>query len=301
MREALRLDCLAEYAIYCPDALFAPGSTRTIEDALQCAEAWPTLSCSQFDRDVSPACARPGTLAGEQPCLFSPQCESGSCTAFGEACGVCYAVAREGEACGTTKCEHGTFCDSANGYVCAVLPPEDDVPATAFIPELGQPCDPSIGCGGETRGQCARDPTHGDYTCQPWPMLGESCSSPRQCQYGDSYCADDMTCKALPGDGQACAGGRDHVCGPDQTCDTAAVVCRDLPRAGELCENVCATGLLCRCDEGGCAQRHCWRLRTAGEPCSDPADFCLPLATRCEAGVCVEVGMQDLFEAKCGM
>ena len=302
---AAREGCFAKYAVYCPDALFAVGSVRTIDDALACAAAWPAVTCASYERGATPACAVPGTRAANEKCLFGMQCASGLCTEFGRECGVCGGIAHEGETCGSSEgvCVRGTYCDEET-WKCVVSPPEDDVPATARVPELGEPCDLPVGCGGESRAQCARDGTTGEYRCQPWPTLGQACRG--WCLLGDSYCAQDMTCTALPLDGQPCAMDLqgDTVCALGHACDWAVApkICHAPPGAGEVCQGPCATGLLCLCDEGSdCAQRHCRHIRLAGEPCVDPVDACLSGATRCENGVCVEVGMQGLFEAKCGM
>ncbi len=99
-------------ARFCPDVMYAPGSTRTVEGTWACAEGWRDLACDALPS--YPPCATPGTRADGEPCIAAMQCASLACSAYGDACGVCSHLAADGEACDEaagTRCDEGLYCD----------------------------------------------------------------------------------------------------------------------------------------------------------------------------------------------
>src|SRR5262245_50481453 len=96
----------------CPDIMFAPGSTRTVDDLLECAAIYPTWPCADVAAERFPPCVTPGTRQVGEPCRFSSQCQSLECNLVGATCGTCARIAT-----GTEDC---TLPDvaCAPGYLC---------------------------------------------------------------------------------------------------------------------------------------------------------------------------------------
>src|SRR5262249_31869351 len=85
----------------CPEYFFLPGSTRTIDNMLQCAEAWRSMTCEEFLAGVHPACQTPGTIKAGAPCVTAPQCETLLCLGpTATSCGRCASFYPPGAPCG---------------------------------------------------------------------------------------------------------------------------------------------------------------------------------------------------------
>lgn len=302
-REPLEDPCPSA-AEWCPDFLFADGSGFDVQSAMACAETFKTFDCDKLNRGIYPDCVRlPGTRALGQPCKYSHQCESSTCgrgmdTAHA-GCGQCVTIGKLGDDCdaGATVCPDGTEC---TGGTCQ----------TQLIFNLpdGAPC--------ERYGQCAGIdycfPTlQGEMRCQAPLALGAPCVPQSLCNGGtctEGVCAPFVFDYAAVG-----ASCLDKLCAPGGWCRNSgemSALCVAQASVGEVCERDprlsaetqgnCATKeLQCRCQGDGCVP-HCLRVARVNEACSDPLVFCV-LGTRCDAGKCVGVESQGLFEEACGM
>jgi hypothetical protein len=215
--------CLENTAL-CPEYFFAPGSTRTIEGMLECAEGFRRLSCHEYLAGRRPPCATPGTLAEGEPCISPAQCRSSSCNNFsaGLSCGTCGRLFGPDEDCssgfpgGPVSCQIGDRCDpvthrcatipagapagsSCNTMticatdVCAVSAPAATEGTCEALPGPGSPCVLSLD---STNARCAKDafckysnPERSTGTCAAFAKEGEPCGTPA----GESY---DTPCEA---------------------------------------------------------------------------------------------------------
>lgn len=185
--------CMLRFAGACPDLLFAEGSSRTVEDVLECAETWQSWHCNVT---ISPPCAMAGSAALGDPCINGSQCESGTCSGsiLLDECGTCLQPKAVGEACESgDPCESGATCDT-DTHVCTLsdLPEEDPevVPRPAGgICQLLDVCE-----GGY---YCAFPPEGGTLECVPIPDervgAGAPCSGlTAPCEDGTQcYCTDE--------------------------------------------------------------------------------------------------------------
>ena len=201
-------------ARFCPDVMFAPGSTRSVEGVRACADDWRELGC---DAELGrPGCATPGTRALGEPCIASMQCASLVCSAFGDSCGICARVVGVDDPCHDAA---GLYCPDDFYCVEARCTPSSNLrPA-----RLGDECDPrSPRCG---RHECRADSDE-VYRCQPYPARGESCSESGRCAFEDSYCAVGQVCAAFPAVGESCGvdgfTGQAVWCGPGTYCSGVA-------------------------------------------------------------------------------
>ena len=285
--------CVANYARHCPDTMYAPGSTRTPEQVLACADDWRELAC---DAELGrPQCATPGTRAAGEPCIASIQCASLICTSYGNSCGICAQVVRVDEACDEAA---GVYCPDYHYCSEGACVPLESPRAPL---QLGAECDPNTtACG---RNDCRVD-TQGVYGCQPYPTLGQSCSETLTCAYGDSYCDINQICTAFPAVGESCGvdgfSGEPRWCGHDASCvgtDPEARICATLPGPGDVCTWLCAADRFCACDGAACESRHCVRWRYPGESCAEPGDECV--AGACDGGSCSKQTEHGQFDSVC--
>jgi hypothetical protein len=285
---------LSENAPSCPDLLFAPGSTRTVEGAASCANEWRQLDCGAS----SPACATPGTRLAGEDCVSGFQCAAQVCTREEDACGECAMLVGAGEACDYRLgliCEPGLYCDTTSGGVCA----EPDRDPTQAL-ELGEECNP--GSGTCYPNDCRAD-AQGVHRCQPYPTLGQDCSVRLTCAFGDSYCDLSHVCLEFPDVGEACGvdgfTGAAQWCAEGATCDRTQEppTCVDRPGANEACVGTCQAGLACYCDNDACQTKSCKRLRFPGEACAAPEDVCV--VSTCTAGTCIESSGAGLLAELC--
>jgi hypothetical protein len=322
----------------CPDLVFSPGATRTVEVLQACAAAYEKLPCDQVAAGILPDCVTPGTVALGAPCRFASQCASLSCG--GDAtCGMCVPSSHEGESCangelclGELTCMDGKCAPRSGSATGGAL-------GAACSEANGMPCQAGLHCDAATS-QCAG-----------YPMLGMSCADTRTCG-GDSYCElEGLICKAYPGEGMPCGvdgftGGAGYCseslrcartskgvgtcvkppregqpclmdpetslpeyspCDASARCDAtqSPPVCSAKASQGQSCSSVsdCAEGTSCICPSGqsGCdvTSTICGRIQLKGQPCTAVGDVCHPGFT-CTAGVCEPRDSQGLFAAACG-
>lgn len=291
------IQCFERNSTSCPDVLFAPGSSRTVDGTFACADDWRALSCDLYQ----PECATAGTRTDGEACVTSIQCASRYCSGSSVSCGVCRATAKLGDPCDYAAevfCEPGLSCHLAD-FVCVT--PAD---ATTGGPELGEACDPGgLGCYPNA---CIPDDA-GVYTCKPYPKLGEDCSTTLHCAEGDSYCDTTLVCLELPKVGYFCgtdaATGTAERCAQGLACDTLFYppICLSPPAApgvGEPCEGTCQAGLTCRCSDDACDTEICLWARLEGESCSGANEACV--MGECVDGTCVVSEAPSTFAELCG-
>jgi hypothetical protein len=296
-------DCFQATSL-CPDVVFLPGSTRTVEDLLACADAYATLSCDAIRYDQLPTCVTPGTLAAGEACSFSPQCASLECT--GSPCGTCAKSVGLGESCITAgvTCALGLYCGPKGQ--CA-SPPDPNAPPKL----LGGTCATIADCPDDSFCQIPSGSMAG--VCTAYPGVGESCSVGLTCDSA-SYCSQaDLVCHALPEDGAPCGvdafTGRASYCAAGLICHLGATrsagTCGAFQAEGEPClvypddgtvnSISCAKGLFC---DTTVMPALCTAPGAAGAPChtavgdaacvSDYSCECVDAA--CTAGACVHLG-----------
>jgi hypothetical protein len=319
----------------CPDLVFSPGATRTIEGLKACAATYKTLPCDQVLAEKVPSCVTPGTRAQGQACIFSSQCSSLDCRTTSNGCNQCAKEVGLHESCdapdlacswGTScvgspqtcepderaplgpneacvrgsVCMEGYFCNaSAQAGVCTALPKE------------GERCASSL---------CARSTyCSSDFTCKILPGMGEPCGlassvppKPMFCQPGlvCHYGATSQsgTCLPPPVAGEPCVFDPDapqyKTCGEGLHCDeaTSPALCAAPEKAGAACTSdaACEPGSLCACPPStpDCQDRHCQIARFAGERCDEPNTMCHP-AFSCDAGICKPIPLRGLFGQTC--
>jgi len=288
----------------CPDAEFAPGSLRTPESLLACADAWRTLPCDMLAAGQYPACAGiAGALPDGAPCSTALQCAGRSCGKGSDAkhpsCGACATRVVSGGGCGDGgACQYDEEC--ING-TCMKL-----VTGVA----VDQPCDDTHICAPPNT--CVRTGTGIATTCRPPPKLGDACSGLLFCGDGSLCAGATKKCEATPTEGQPCK--RDsalnrYTCVAADVCDEAAaggptcvvrpgmgVACAPSP-GGELEQGSCAPDLYCSCPTAG-AVCTCIRRLQEGEACGAPGTLCVP-GTSCVSGTCQAV-MLGTMAALCG-
>ncbi len=159
--------CLQRQA-KCPDFLFSPGSTRTIESVEACLPAIRAMSCDDISIVKYPACSTPGTKMPGEACAFNTQCESLSCGAgYGNAdCDTCARAAKSGESCtgSAVTCEGGLVCmGSCEAPTTHVTVGKNGDPCDQFMP-----CDTGLVCAGTS-------PNASSGFCAAAPRVGEKC------------------------------------------------------------------------------------------------------------------------------
>jgi hypothetical protein len=302
-------NCLA-FLRHCPDYLFSEGSTRTIEQTLECAEAWKTHDCERTRLGVPPDCATPGTRQGGETCSFIAQCESLSCSPSGDVCGTCMRFPLPGEDCSGD----GIICPFGEQCVGGSCEPEDPPPP---MPPPDPP--PSVGelCFGACAESfvCAENPNDPSVRiCQVAPATGEPCARSYQrgiCGSND-YCDAQQSCVELPNAGEACGVGQygPEYCRAGSFCDRrsdGSALCVPNGGPGDRCSTTptylssyqCSTGLFCLCDDDACSTGSCRDLREEGQRCDEPHTGC-DLGTRCDGTWCVAKDELTIFAEQCG-
>lgn len=79
-------------AALCPDFLFAPGSTQTVDQVVACADVRATQPCEEVTRGIDPPCVTVGTRTEADSCQFNVQCASGRCGGAASLCGHCMSI-----------------------------------------------------------------------------------------------------------------------------------------------------------------------------------------------------------------
>jgi hypothetical protein len=191
------------------------------------------------------------------------------------------------------QCVPGLVCDVTD-LVCVAAPAATDPLA------IGEECTPaSSGC---YPNDCRADDA-GIYRCQPYPTLGEDCSEPLTCAFGDSYCDITQVCLMLPTAGEPCGvdgfTGTAQWCADGTVCDGASepALCVAVPGLGEPCGGVCQEGLRCNCSDDACTSQVCQRPRFHGESCMALEDGCF--MGECVEGSCVVPEAESIFAELC--
>jgi hypothetical protein len=310
--------CLAQGNL-CPDLFFSPGSTRTIESMLTCATAFATRSCEDQQRGIYPPCATPGTLPTGAACMFHSQCASAECSLHARGCGTCLASAEAGAACqtGVSVCPQGYACTSGTCTETASTWTEPtEVVDYSVTLSAGTACSPVRSSPCAAGLSCIDDPNDsGDAgTCQIPPGIGQSCGFLPSgvlrglCAQG-AYCDSSLTCRAGPGNGQACVEDSRGVmmCGAGLYCISGT--CQPLSPQGGACAFTsgsraimqpgnCDDGLVCGCTDATCSSGSCVTLRSPGQSCGEANTRC-ELGSECRAAECVFTDQVTLFAAAC--
>jgi len=287
------VSCYEANSVRCPDLLFAPGSTRTIDGTFECAEVWRTLACEI----PTPECAAAGTLAEGEACVTGIQCASRLCSGNTDLCGSCLPSAGLDEPCDDSagpQCVPGLRCD----YTDSVCVPDVNAPSDPV--EVGTECEPSSSVCYPN--DCRADDA-GVYRCQPYPTLGQDCSDPLTCAFGDSYCDITQVCLALPVAGEPCGvdgfTGVAQWCAEGFSCDASSglALCVAIPGLGEPCGGACQDDLSCNCSDDACSSQVCQRPRFHGETCTPPQDACI--GGDCVDGSCFVPEAESIIAELC--
>ncbi len=293
--------CVAS-ADACPDLLLSSGSGHSLQNLLDCIEPLRTADCSDWRRDILPACVTAGTRARGASCAFRSQCQSQSCNQEenGAPCGFCRGLAEPGGACNDyeTACPPGQRCE---GSRCVEIPPSADPvrPTPSKRVAEGEACG-FIRCEGcdavsevwcELGLYCSYPEGSGEGVCRAFPAPGEPCAEDLfpSCAEG-AYCSP-TGCLALPVAGEACASGASPQCADGLYCVSG--LCAPLAAVGEQCEpdptrlvaSVCQTGLVCACQDAECRMGACQNLAREGTACGADGVVC-EHGTVCEGGLC---------------
>jgi hypothetical protein len=204
--------CQAREIESCTNALAAPGTSATPTSTESCADAYASVSCTDYlNNTLPPVCQpMPGGLAPGQPCAFPSQCQSRFCGIDkNAACGVCAPLPALGGSCAhLTSCGPGLKCVDG-GVTCA-----EETTST------GDPCDKDDPCGAGFSCDGAKASTGVAGTCQPAVTSpGAPCDPKRQtapgCDANLALACDpiSLTCVAVT------------LAAPGAPCDNSLIVC----------------------------------------------------------------------------
>jgi hypothetical protein len=305
----------------CPDIVFSPGSTRTVEGLLACSNEIEAFSCDQWRLGLRPECVTPGTRQLGETCLYHSQCASLRCSAR-NTCGQCVAPIAEGQSCAELPfaCADGLGCVNDETCLTPTLDPIQEYMDPDPIAEGGA-------CAGTDRcvvGTSCVDPeADGTGACEPPGTLDMPCkpsiaSAAEYCESG-LYCDGEHVCRTLPTEGQPCAALTPdfHGCAAGFTCDAQTDLCATQLPVGSACTNYlqCVENK-CRSpgnDYNDCIDDPefvalglpqytdciCSRPRYEYQDCVAGIDTC-ETATECTEGKCTAVDLIGLFAAACG-
>jgi hypothetical protein len=291
----------------CPDIVFAPGSSRTLEGLKGCREQIANWSCSRWAASDVPPCITPGTRQVGEPCRFHAQCESLWCTGSADMCGVCAESAAPGGACDPMSADHPIACPLGQVCIGQACLPETQLdlhlePGDACDEEI-RFCDPKYWCDG---GKCAAR-----------PAVGSACTDASRCALGAVCNPTSQKCEPAPGVGQPCFDAQvQQICAPDAVCDgklcqpiegsacAGACIDKDYNCLNGFCHartknvrgSACASGIECA-DGFVCDNSVCKVAADYHDVCDDTV-VCPPAST-CTAGKCEPDGSQGLFEMVC--
>jgi hypothetical protein len=240
----------------CVNDLAAPGSATQASNISACADAYKSVSCETLGEAIGngsgaiPACKFPkGTLAVGAPCGADAQCTGVCNRPQGKNCGVCAAAAKEGEACGTTRCEEGLQC----------VPATDKCAKRAATVGQGAACDDTVGPKCNTSLDCGAD-----KKCPVVPKLGEACTS----LCADSLCdfAGTKKCIAYRKVGESCT-GFDCEQGIDCSGPGGAKKCT-APVKVKPGGDCSGDGTTCEIGQCGLASKKCPQVLAEGAACT---------------------------------
>ena len=198
-------------------------------------------------------CIAPASLAADEPCLWSHQCQAGSYCPQNDSAAApknrCTAwLAAEATCTGAVRCAPGLACigngsnpvtgkctaPGKQGAACPLVHSKGgDLFAPDFRCQVGLVCG-AIAVAGES------DLT---YTCLPRLKIGDACQSHDQCGRQDGGCLGK--CAPVPIEGAACGGGA-GPCKFGLVCDAATLTCLAPPEAGKPCiKSDCAKSAWC--------------------------------------------------------
>lgn len=279
--------CAAPYLANCPDLLFSPGATHTIEQVAGCAERFPTISCAEIGEKGQRACLLPGSLSVGARCTYISQCQQTCTTFLGDKCGTCAPFLPRDAPCAPSEASLCPFSQQCGSGMCSNRIPKADPSARA-----GEPCDDvTVGC---MRDLTCTSGDAGARTCRPYPSVGQPCSEGR-CAPG-GYCdPSGRGCVPYLALGASCA--EDASCGPTAYCDPAGANarCTARPEVGALCTRACVDGAVCAASGG---MMRCLRLRQTGESCGHPLDRCSD-GNSCSDGICRDTGLLGRYRSLC--
>ncbi|MGC4067532.1 MAG: hypothetical protein QM784_23385 [Polyangiaceae bacterium] len=222
---------------YCPDLLFAEGSTRSASSTWQCAKTMRTRSCEDVVTGRIPDCVEAGNRAVGESCIAAAQCTSLQCTGSPLECGRCIEKRKHGEACSATAaCVPGLICTSEG--ICAEPSRENLEDRLAQAPHsIDETCVGTERC--IEGSYCRLVDGSAVGRCSPEVPLDEQCESTSAC-IPTTYCSiESMRCRALPSIGARC--GNDVSlnvliwCDATSYCNDETERCTPLPTMNEPC------------------------------------------------------------------
>jgi len=158
--------CETKQSATCVDNLAAPQTANTPSHTEACAQAFPSISCSDNELgNVPPACQPPaGPRANGSPCSVPGQCASAYCIiARTAACGVCGAAPVVGSSCVNNACGPGLLCSDVTNLCVAPV-------ASGGSCADNSVCAPGTGCIGNSptaAGTCLALATTQGAACDP--------------------------------------------------------------------------------------------------------------------------------------
>ena len=127
-------DCKTAAAA-CPDSLFGPGATNTVDGVVACTRQMVSASCDD-SKAGRVACLYPGTRTKGSPCVYGSECGSQKCTAPApNGCGTCLGLRAAASGCPTSTetCGPGSVCPTDAGG-CVPIPAAEAARARGNLP-----------------------------------------------------------------------------------------------------------------------------------------------------------------------
>lgn len=306
---------------------------KAAQACVQAVRSAPCLSSGGLDRGALPACDPVTGLVAEGAACFSQgECQPGlACDAsgatcpghclelpgasepcsplgcapgyfclYGEAEGVCTALAHDGQPCAASDgCDPGLLCAAGtcvapgtSGEACdlehSCQPPLACQDAQCADPAaLGAPCEPEgVLCA---PGLVCAPAGPSTYACRSPALKDAPCSASYQCQAG-LVCAGAV-CAAPGGAGAPCQSAEECAAAQGLTCDPDSAKCAVKPGKGQVChlDPGCADGLWCQLPEPGVdepppTEGTCTAQKMALETCASAIECGVGLT--CRDGAC---------------
>lgn len=278
------------YLAYCPDYLFAQGSSRQVDDVLACAVVRRNQDCAEVLLGIDPPCATPGTGKKGDACDFNGQCESFRCTGFA-ACGTCLGLTPPNSGCPKAgdACGHNQTCPSEDaGCVLRTAPPHLAPGDVCPQPDGGglacPPDAPCLGAGAKADvGTCTVPPKSGPCAYPIGAAQAGSCAYGTQCVREDASAPNGL---CAPGAqlGETCGGAAQIACVDGLYC--ASGKCAPRLQVGAACTGVgeCAVGAYCKLTAPSVGT--CEPAAAPGAPCGASAADAGLVPTPCAQGSC---------------